>query len=123
MDQIGSYNIMGVNFNNAKAMKEALADYKAKLDEVLAKVTALEGASDYQQGFKGATQVAKIKDYVDKTVEEMHKMSDFINEFDTGLDNVMTNYQSKNEGTQTSAVNEASVEGAGDLTGVSKFNA
>lgn len=120
MDQRGAYSIIAVNETEAQNMKQAVVNYKTELDGVLAKIVAIQ-ESDYAKGFKGA-QVTTIKGYVDRTVEEMQKMSNFILEFETAIDKVIANYTSKSGSIRTSDVSEASVQGEGDLAGVNEFS-
>lgn len=117
----GSYNIIAVNADEATNMKNAIVEYKQSIDDVLNKIIAIE-QSEYAVGFKGATQTYTIKKYIDETVAEMKKMTSFISEFEVAIEKVITNYLQQNFSVKTGAVQEASVQGEGDLSGVKEFS-
>lgn len=117
--QVGAYDIIAVDEKQAANMKKAVVDYKAKLDEQLDLIQKIDAAA-YTVGFKGK-QVDTIKSYIDASVDEMKKMSNFISEFEVAIDKVIANYTQRSETITTNSVEAASVAGEGDLAGVNEF--
>lgn len=113
-------SLRGINSNNVATVQDAVEEYKKSIDNVLDKIVNWEN-TEYQKALKGDSQVTTIKEYVDGTIEEMKKMTSFIDEFKDGISEVASNYVSQTDAVSTAAVSEATVANEGDLTGVQPF--
>jgi len=117
----GTYSLLGINADSITTMQEAIRAYKAGIDEPLSQLSA---NVDYAAGFKGSSIAESLQIYLTKVIEEMQKMTAYIDEFDRSLDQVAANYVSQGENvSNTVAADADAVEGreVQTTTGVSGF--
>lgn len=117
-----NYDMKAFDGGKVGTMISTLEAYKKSIDDPLARLVSLD-ETQYEVGFKGFGQVKKVKQFVDDTIAEMKKMSDFLLEFKEALYKVHSNYiNMQGLGIKTTTVEAASVSDAGDLTGVRPFS-
>ena len=119
----GSYSMLGINESHIGSMQEAIRQYKAGVDDPLSQLST---NVDYAAGFKGSSIAESMKTYLDRVIEEMKKMTAFIDNFDQSLGQVAANCAGQAEAVSTTVSTDAeNVEGRDvkTTTGVSGFNA
>lgn len=102
-------------------MKSKITTYISSIDAVLDRISSTV-VSDYTNAVFGAEQVEKIQGYVENSVKEVKKLTEFIGQFGIALDTVKLNYEAQNKSVTTRDVVSATTAiGGDDLTGVSGF--
>lgn len=104
--EAGAYTMRGFDSNNSGNAQTAIQDF---IDAIKTEIGKMESTTVtmMNSALKGTAQQAKIATYVQNTIDELNKVSDFFTAFINGIKQAGLNYDSEQAGINVNEVTDA----------------
>ena len=102
----GAYTMRGFDSDNSGNAETAIQNC---IDAIKTEITKMQSTTEsmMNSALKGTAQQAKISTYVQNTIDELNKVSDFFTAFITGINQAGANYIGEQAGINVNEVTDA----------------
>ena len=102
----GAYTMRGFDTDNSGNAETAIQNF---IDAIKTEITKMQSTTEsmMNSALKGTAQQAKISTYVQNTIDELNKVSDFFTAFITGITLAGANYIGEQAGINVNEVTDA----------------
>lgn len=102
----GAYTMRGFDTDNSGNAETAIQNF---IDAIKTEIAKMQSTTEsmMNSALKGTAQQAKISTYVQNTIDELNKVSDFFTAFITGIKQAGANYIGKQAGINVNEVTDA----------------
>ena len=102
----GAYTMRGFDSYNSGNAETAIQNF---IDAIKTEITKMQSTTEsmMNSALKGTAQQAKISTYVQNTIDELNKVSDFFTAFITGIKQAGANYIGEQAGINVNEVTDA----------------
>ncbi len=102
----GRFTMRGFDANNSGNAIQAIDEFIESIREQIERMKATtEELMD--SALKGSAQQNKVAAYIQGTIDELNKVSDFFKAFETGIKTAQSNYDSEQSGINVNEVTDA----------------